>query len=225
MIRNIDINELENAKYYDANDMARLESNECSGCHACCRGTGDTLNLDPYDIYRLETGLSKDFKTLLAEHLELRVADGIIMPFLKMDKELTIGDVTENDACTFLNEHGRCSIHAFRPAICRLFPLGRVYEEGRHKYWLMENECHKESRTKVKIKKWLDTPDFAKYEAYIDDWHAFTSGITKQAASLPEDQLKALNMAILQYFYFLDYDTNKDFYSQFYERLEALKAN
>ncbi|MCR4778698.1 MAG: YkgJ family cysteine cluster protein [Lachnospiraceae bacterium] len=225
MIRNIDINELKNAKFYEANDMARLDAGECSGCHACCCGTGDTLNLDPYDVYRLETGLSKDFKTLLAEHLELRVADGIIMPFLKMDKELTIGDVTENDACTFLNDEGRCNIHASRPAICRLFPLGRVYEEGSHKYWLMENECHKENRTKIKIKKWLDTPDFAKYEAYIDDWHAFTSGITRQAASLPEDQLKALNMAILQYFYFLDYDTNKDFYSQFYERLKSLKSN
>ena len=224
MIRNVSAEELENGKFYDAGDMVRLGVDDCSGCHACCCGTGDTLNLDPYDVYRLEAGLKKDFKTILAGHLELRVADGIIMPFLRMDKELVIGQTAENDACTFLNEQGRCSVHDVRPAICRLFPLGRIYEETGHKYWLMENECHKERKVKIKIKKWLETPNLARYEKYIDDWHAFTSGITRKAKEMPEEELKAADMAILQYFYFLDYDTEKDFYEQFYERLEAIKV-
>ena len=224
MIRNVSVEELADGKFYDAGDMVKLGVDDCSGCHACCCGTGDTLNLDPYDVYRLEAGLKKDFKSLLSESLELRVADGIIMPFLKMDKEISIDGLTENDACTFLNEQGRCSIHDARPAICRLFPLGRIYEDGGHRYWLMENECHKERKVKVKIKKWLETPDLARYEKYIDDWHAFTGSIVKQAKEMPEETLKALDMAILQYFYFLDYETEKDFYPQFYERLEELKT-
>mgnify|MGYP000349799603 CR=1 FL=1 len=29
------------------------------------------------------------------------------------------------------------------------------------------------NRSKVKIRKWMDTPDMERYDAYIADWHAF----------------------------------------------------
>ncbi len=226
MIRNVNIEEISNGRLYDANDMVRLGVEDCAGCHACCCGTGDTLNLDPYDIYRLEKGLNMKFGDILAGHLELRVADGVIMPFLRMDKEIkiTAGEtaVIEKNACTFLNEEGRCGIHDSRPSICRLFPLGRIYEGDGHRYLLMENECHKERRLKIKIKKWLDTPDFAKYEAYIDEWHGIIGKITDNARTMPEDKLKAMNMAVLQLFYFADYDCKRDFYEQFKERVNKM---
>ncbi len=224
MKRIVNIEDISDGRTYDANDMVKLGVEDCNGCHACCCGTGETLNLDPYDIYRLETGLNLDFRQLFAGHLELRVADGVIMPFLRMDKELTVthGElkVIEKEACTFLNGNGRCSIHDHRPVICRLFPLGRLYEESGHKYILMENECHKERRIKIKIKKWLETPDFSKYDAYIDTWHGFITGITDRAATMPEEELKSINKAILENFYFTDYDVNRDFYGQFHERMK-----
>lgn len=223
MIRNVDLNEITDGKFYEANDMVKLGVEDCAGCHACCCGTGATLNLDPYDIYRLEAGLGRGFKELLAKHLELRVADGVIMPFLRMDKALTVTSgetpVTEKEACTFLNDLGRCSIHDCRPGICRLFPLGRIYEGNGHKYILMENECHKERRVKVKIKKWLETPEFQRYEEYVDRWHHYVTQITDRAKEMPEEELKRKNMALLQLFYFLDYETSEDFYEQFYKRI------
>ncbi len=228
MIRNVDIKEISDGKLYNANDMVKLGVDDCAGCHACCCGTGDTLNLDPYDVYRMEAGLKKNFKEILATHLELRVADGVIMPFLRMDKMLEVTSagvtVTENEACTFLNSEGRCSIHDCRPSICRLFPLGRIYEGGGHKYLLMENECHKERRVKIKIKKWLETPDLQRYEKYIDEWHGLVEKIIENAKNMEEDKLKALNMAILQLFYFADYDITKDFYGQFEDRLKRMES-
>ncbi len=223
MIRKVNLEDISNGRLYDANDMVKLAVDDCEGCHACCCATGDTLSLDPYDIYRLEAGLKTDFKGLLANHLELRVADGVIMPFLRMDNELTIKSgeisVTEKEACTFLNSEGRCSIHEWRPSICRLFPLGRIYEGEGHRYLLMENECHKERKAKVKIRKWLETPDFAKYEKYIDDWHAFISTVTDHLSEISPENLKSWNTVMLQRFYFTDYDISVEFFSQFYERL------
>ncbi len=195
--------------------MAQLGVDDCSGCHACCTGMGDSITLDPYDIYRLEKGLVKGFDELLAENLELRVADGVILPCLKMG---------EKDACSFLNDDGRCSIHPYRPGICRLFPLGRLYEDDTHRYFLQVHECHKDRQTKIKIKKWIDTPDFSKYEAYIDTWHYSLKNITDCAADMPQEQLKQVNMMLLQRFYIADYDTNKDFYQQFEERMTAWTA-
>ncbi len=227
MLREMNINDITEDKLFGANDMVKLGVDDCNGCHACCLDTGDTLNLDPYDVFRLEAGLGLGFGNILPNHLELRVADGLIMPFLKMDKELTItcqgNEVKETSACTFLNSEGRCDIHEYRPAICRLFPLGRIYVGEGHKYLLMEDECKKDRRVKVKIKKWLNTENFARYEEYVDHWHGLVKGVTSRAKEMDEETLKNINMLILQTFYFADYDVSRDFYEQYYERCKAVK--
>ncbi len=215
MNRDVDINEISDGKTYDAGDMAKLGVNDCSGCHACCCGMGDSITLDPYDVYRLEKGLGSSFEELLSDSLELRVADGVILPCLKMG---------ENDSCIFLNEQGRCSIHTHRPGICRLFPLGRIYENKTHKYFLQVNECHKERTTKIKIKKWIDTAEFNRYEAYIDKWHYFIKNIADSTFSISETELKDKNMTILKLFYLVPYDISKDFYDQFEERMKKAES-
>ena len=216
MIREIDLAKISDGKLYDIGDMAKLGVDDCSGCHACCCGMGDSITLDPYDVYRLEKGLGKSFETLLSENLELRVADGIILPCLRMDSD---------EQCTFLNGEGRCSIHPHRPGICRLFPLGRIFENNTHKYFLQIHECHKERQTKIKIKKWLDTPELSSYEAYIDKWHYFIKGISDKAPDMPEEELKAVNMRILQEFFIKPYNAEDSFCTQFEKRLSDMSKN
>lgn len=191
---------------------------------------GNTIVLDPYDVWRLTGGLGMSLQQLLAGHLELNVVDGIILPNLKL-----AGD---SEQCTFLNEAGRCSIHPYRPGICRLFPLGRYYEEDGFRYILQVHECEKQNRSKVKIRKWMDTPDMERYDAYIADWHAFLSklrakleketlaGASSDAAdeeASSQDLAKSISMYVLQKFYLLLYDTSRDFYSQYEARMAAAK--
>ena len=84
----------------------------------------DTILLDPYDMYRMAGGLQKTFDQLLEEQkIELNLSGGLILPNLRME--------VDSGRCVFLNGTGRCSIHKIRPGICRIFPLGRVYEEGK----------------------------------------------------------------------------------------------
>ena len=104
-----------------------------------------SIILDPLDVYRLSINLSKPVNELLAGPLELNVADGIILPNLKM--------TGTNEACSFLDTDGRCTVHAFRPGICRMFPLGRFYENHSFQYFLQVHECPKTDRSKVKIEK------------------------------------------------------------------------
>ena len=40
-------------KLMTARDMAKLPCISCEGCGDCCRGMGDTVHLDPYDIAML----------------------------------------------------------------------------------------------------------------------------------------------------------------------------
>ena len=233
MKREMDMTEVSDGKLYGLDDMVKADCAGCEGCHACCTGMGTSVVLDPFDAYRMTVGTGKTFEALLAGPLELNVVDGIILPNLKL-----AGD---SEQCTFLNDAGRCSIHPYRPGICRLFPLGRYYEEDEFHYILQIHECEKTNRSKVKIRKWMDTPDMERYDAYIADWHAFLKqlririgaeldGETAVKASadgangtLSPDLAKSVSMYILQRFYLLPYDTSRDFYSQYEARMAAAK--
>ncbi len=216
MKRNIDLSEISDGKLYSEKDMAKLGCQDCAGCSSCCHGMGNSIILDPLDVYRITQKTKKTFEELLSSHLELNVVDGIILPNLKL--------TGVNEACTFLNSEGRCSIHDSRPGICRLFPLGRYYENGDYKYFLQTNECRKNNRTKVKIEKWVDTPRYTRYKKFILTWHYFLNGVEEQIKqSNNEDFSKQCCMLILQVFYIKPYDFSKDFYEQFEERLQVVR--
>lgn len=212
MERQVDLKEVSDGKLYGLDDLVRADCAGCAGCSACCRGMGRSVVLDPLDVHRLTTGLSVDFESLIKDRLELNVVDGIILPNLKM--------TGEGEACSFLDENGRCSIHPVRPGICRIFPLGRVYENRSFRYFLQIHECKKQSRAKIRIKKWIDVENADVYEKFVSDWHWFLKDMAKNIKESGEEQMeRAVCMYILKKFYFLPFDKNADFYVQFYERL------
>ena len=215
MKRNVRMEDISDGKLYTANDLVKADCGDCEGCSACCRGMGSSIVLDPLDIYQLTTGLGIRFEQLLSDKIELNVEDGIILPNLKMGGE--------KECCAFLNEEGRCSIHGIRPGICRLFPLGRFYEDGGFKYFLQIHECKKENRTKVKVKKWIDTPDLKKYESFISEWHYFLLELQEKLLRIEEEKVKTINMFLLQSFFLEPYKAEEDFYEQFDHRMKKVK--
>lgn len=213
MKRNVDLSEISDGKLYSVKDMAKLGCQECAGCSSCCKGMGNSIVLDPYDVYRIGKKLQKGFEELLTAHIELNVVDGIILPNLKL--------TGPNEACTFLNSEGRCSIHDSRPGICRLFPLGRYYENCDYKYFLQVDECKKQNRTKVKIEKWIDTPGYPRYKEFILNWHYFLNDVEEKIKNAEDEEFgKQCCMLILQAFYIKPYDYTRDFYDQYEERMQ-----
>lgn len=253
MRRYVSLEEISDGKLYTANDMVKADCLGCQGCSRCCHEMGDTILLDPYDIWRFQKGLGKDAQTLLAEgKIALRVVDSVIVPHLKMQPVNTLvqerskalsGDMAQKEGnarddktrkaegreqsdekCPFLDEKGWCTIHAYRPGLCRLFPLGRYYEGDGFRYFLQKSECD-HPKAKVKVSKWLDVPELSKYEQYVLTWHQ----IQKQAESLQqenEDEAfgKNLNMFLLKTFFLTPYDADEDFYQQFEERLATYRS-
>ena len=53
MKRNVDINEISDGRLYSSGDMVKADCHDCKGCSACCRGMGNSIILDPMDIWRL----------------------------------------------------------------------------------------------------------------------------------------------------------------------------
>lgn len=210
MLREIDLKEISDGRLYNANDMVKADCRGCINCSACCSGMGESIVLDPLDIHNIASKTQLDFSSLLQKYIELNIVDGIALPNLKM-----------NPACGFLNRQGKCEIHNERPGICRLFPLGRVYEKEGFRYFIQVDECPVSNKGKVKVNKWLGIKNIKKYEQYIWDWHVFLKACMEQIPSLSNEQNKILNMLIIRTFYQKEY---QQFYEEFYQRLEETKS-
>lgn len=213
MRREVSLEEIWDGRFYETRDMARLGCGDCQGCHSCCQDMGDTIQLDPMDVARLTRGLGCSFDALLGHEIRLGVVDGIVLPHLAMG---------ENGRCLFLNEKGRCRVHALRPGICRLFPLGRFYEKDGFQYFLQKRECVRGNRTKVKVEKWIDTPNLAEYDQYITKWHYKIMELQDIMQNLDEQEGKLLNTYVIQLFFRMPYGEEESFYEELYRRMERM---
>lgn len=227
MIREVSLKDISDGRTYGLNDMVKADTNGCQGCHKCCTGMGNSIVLDPYDVWRIKLGLNKQFQELLNEgYIELNMVDGLILPNLKMG---------EDERCTFLNEDGRCSIHSLRPGICRIFPLGRIYEEGDFKYFLQKDQCAKENRAKIKIKKWIDIEHISENREFINAWHSFIKNVGEKNIELKNsgrgESINDIAMYVLNEFFVSDImeakqnseASEEDFYKIAIERISNAK--
>ncbi len=214
MKRNVDLNIISDGKKYGLEDMVRVGCNNCEGCHLCCTGMGDSIKLDPLDVFQLSKTMNQSFGVLMDQYLGLSVIDGVITPNINFTKE---------DACPFLNTEGRCSVHEVRPGFCRMFPLGRVYEEENFYYILQVNECPQPSKTKIRIRNWLGMDNIKEYEKFVLEWHTIL-GLTSDIVKKESYEIgKNISVDLLNNFYMETYDYKKAFYIQFYSKLEIFK--
>lgn len=216
MKRYVSLEEISDGRLYTAKDMVRADCHGCEGCSACCHGMGESIILDPYDVYRLEKMEGFSFAESIGRTIELNVVDGVILPNLMMSGE--------KESCGFLDQEGRCSIHPYRPGICRLFPLGRFYEEGSFRYFLQKDECPK-ARTKIKLSKWLDTPELSRYEEFVLHWHYLVKDLEEKVSGGDVEDSKKWNMSLLKLFYFSPYDSSQDFFAQYENRCQLFQEN
>lgn len=216
MKRNVDMNEISDGKRYSSSDMVKIDCNDCLGCSLCCHDMGTSIVLDPLDFYRLTKEVKMSPEQSLSVFAELNAVDGIVLPNIRMQPETS--------GCFFLNEEGRCSVHDARPGFCRLFPLGRIYENGSFTYFNQINECPASNRTKVKIKDWLGEKRLKDVEEFVLAWHNFLKEMESLAEGADDESVKNLSMIILSRFYLTPYSEGEDFFTQFYGRVDALRS-
>ncbi len=216
MMRTEELSEITDGRLYQASDMVKIGTSGCKGCAECCHVTEDTIKLDPWDIYHLQSGTHLTFQELLAGgYIALGVVDALVMPHIAQSAEGENGK-----GCRFLGPDERCTIHGFRPGFCRMFPLGRLWrEDGDFSYILQVHECSRRV-TKVKIRKWLEIEDLPVYEEYVRIWHSFLTEVRQTISSISSEALRSkLCTYLLGCFYAEEWETDRSFYDQFEERM------
>jgi hypothetical protein len=212
----LNLESISDGRIYGLKDYVSADSNGCEGCSACCFGVGELVKLTPFDTYEMTRGLKVSFDKLLSDHLELRTFDKITLPYLKM-----LGPA---ERCSFLSAEGRCVIHAYRPNICRMFPLGRVYTENDFKYFLQVDACVKPKLKKVKVEQWIGIENYENNKAFLLAWHNCLKALAFRFKFIrDDDELKAANDYLLETFYRMTLKDEEDFYTAFFDRLAEAK--
>ena len=113
MERNVTMAEISDGKLYSRDDMVKVGCDDCRGCSACCHGMGNSIVLDPYDVYRLTTLRGDTLEHLLEEKkVEWNVVDGQILPNLALRSGA-------DEACGFLDEAERRTFTSSLKSGCR----------------------------------------------------------------------------------------------------------
>lgn len=166
-------------------------------------------------MYQIIIGSGKTYGDLIHHKIELHKEDQVTLPNLKM--------IGETQACGFLDGQERCSIHSYRPSICRLFPLGRYYENKDFKYFFQTGECPKLDLSKVKVKKWIGIENYNENKKFILYWYDFVKALKWRVKFVKDvKELEAINAYLIKTFYAIDWKDDQIFYEEFYHR--AIKA-
>lgn len=211
------LEEISDGKLYDIEDTVKADTCGCDGCNDCCCDVGELVVLTPFDIYEMVNYLGVGFDELLGNHIKLRENNKILLPYLNMQDD-------NKKRCSFLNEEGRCTIHAKRPNICRLFPLGRVYKDDDFKYFLQVGNCPKENLKDVKVKTWVGIENYDENKKFILEWHKFIKALTFRLKFVRDDsEINEINEILLDEFYRIKIDEGENFYFIFTKNLPNIK--
>ena len=207
---------ISDGKLYEIEDYVKADTCGCNGCYTCCHQVGDLVELTPFDVYEIVTYVQKSFDELLGNKLALQTNNKMLLPYLKMEGETL--------QCSFLNESGRCSIHGHRPNICRLFPLGRVYENDDFKYFLQVGTCVMPDLKEIKVKEWIGIANYEENKTFILEWYKLLKALKFRMKFVYDDaELQAMNTYLLDTFYRLEVKEGEDFYTAFFNVLPEAK--
>ena len=138
------------------------------GCNSTCCKAAAPIVLNPYEIALIcaESGMS--YEDLL-DIVDTDRAKGFPLVMLPRDP-----------ACHFWTEQG-CRIYTARPLACRLFPLGRIFENGRSHIVLPGvNRCRGLAPSPSKsVAEYLGEQITARYIEMADHWIAFVSDMER----------------------------------------------
>ncbi len=156
------------------------------GCSSICCKNGPPIILNPYEVSTIcaQSGMSYE------DFLDIAVTDraeGFPLVMLPRDP-----------VCYFWTESG-CRIYKARPLACRLFPLGRVFQDDRSYFVLPgRNLCSGLANAPRRtVADYLRSQDASLYIKMADRWIEFVSDIER--LPLPDAPVTSIAFHMLVY--------------------------
>ena len=194
-------------------------------CTQCCINREDIL-LTPLDLFRIANELKLSLKEFIDQYCELYIGPDSHFPIIRLKPR---GSVKR---CPLLKNR-RCSVHKAKPAMCAMFPIGRVIafpEDGTSsnapviEYFYMNPGCGNNTRTQT-IREWFDSFGIPLNDNFFIEWATFQKNfvtlIREAERFLDEAAMRQVWNLVFGILY-LCYDLEKEFLPQFQKNAEKL---
>ena len=197
----------------------------CTQCGKCCINREDIL-LTPLDLFRIANELKLSLKEFIGQYCELYIGPDSHFPIIRLKPRGSI------KRCPLLKNR-RCSVHKAKPAMCAMFPIGRVIafpedetssEAPVIEYFYMNPGCGDNTRTQT-LREWFDSFGIPLDDDFFIVWATFQKNfvmlIRETERLLGESAMRQIWSPIFGILY-LCYDLEKEFLPQFRENAEKL---
>ena len=200
----------------------------CTMCGKCCINREDIL-LTPRDMYCMAKELQITPKELFDQYCETYVGHDSRIPIVRLKPRGSI------KRCPLLKDR-KCSVHKAKPGVCAMFPIGRCVtvdqkaaktvdaKIGEIQYIFTNPGCGDNAETHT-VREWLSEFGIPVEDEFFKLWHQkiFQLGsIFRKGEKVCSDQTMELAWTATFVALYLEYDTSKDFLSQFEENSEKI---
>lgn len=207
---------------------------KCTACGKCCANDSvDMILLTPFDLYNLSKGTGENIEDIVNKYTNVYIGKNSNLPVVQLnsvfDPQKSIENGMDYNVCPFLKDN-KCSVHDFKPSICRLYPLGRTTtistndNERVMTYFLLKNNCGGKGELHS-LDNWIKNR--SDYDRLQSEYSAFFSTIISivdfaklQELSQKDKSISRVLDSMYNFMineYYLNYDTNRPFWEQ-YER-------
>lgn len=193
----------------------------CTQCGDCCRDREDIL-LTARDLFQIAQKLKMSPAEVVNRYGETYIGAPSRLPIIRLRP---LGPFKQ---CSLLRNN-KCLVHDAKPAVCAMFPIGRMLElklEEKHpnhmvkpqiEYICIHPGCGDDSETHT-VQEWLHRFGIALDDAFFIEWSQtltkLSVALQKQEQNINEKRMEQLWNAIFICLY-LNYDINESFYPQF----------
>jgi len=187
----------------------------CNRCGNCCREREDIL-LTPLDLFKMAGYLNAPSVDVLSKYCEMYEGRDSKLPLVRIKPREYRG------TCPFAKKEG-CLIHPVKPAVCALFPLGRMTDvrTNEFSYLLQPVTCGNKNQTQT-VRQWLDGFSMLEEEGFTMMWHQKAgeiSTVLRDIYSRSTSNHEAINAGLFVILY-LQYDLSGEFMPQFKDNCE-----
>jgi len=192
----------------------------CSGCGNCCKHREDIL-LNARDIFNIAKQLGMTTAKVQQQYGDTYIGQSSRIPVIRLAPK------GPQRICPMLVGN-RCKVHAAKPIVCALFPLGRYIACENEKgslsdskteigYVLMPTACG--DKHTITVRSWLDSFGIPVEDPFFISWHECVLAIGGLLKRMEEQQLPLKGVRWLQrvfeHLLYLEYDTKEEFLPQF----------
>lgn len=169
---------------------------KCKECGSCCRCRQEPIIINGVDIYRGAKHLGIDIPEFMVRYTYSYIGDTSNLPVVVLKER-------QDGSCSLLR-NGKCTIHQSKPAVCAIYPLGRMisYGEdstGQYEYFQQPNQCPgeecRDEDVQHTVREWIESFHLTEYDKEYIGWSDMVTALSVYMNKHRHDKKAQLNPA------------------------------